>query len=285
MEENLTIRIAKVVSIDDEYDGQRIKAKILPEDRTLSNDKIPYAFPLLPKMMHIVPKVGEAVVVICANPSSTNSQRYYLGPIIHQPQFMNFDSYNVDATTLHNGSVGAPLNAPSRDPEAIGSFPKLNDIAVVGRKDTDLILSDNDVRLRCGVHLSDKNNDKVIKFNKTNPSYVKLKHHETPLNDKSQSTATIVSENINLISTASKQYFDTSDKDELITDEEMNKIIEQAHVLPYGDVLVDFLKMFIKAFKGHVHPYTGMPPVQDINCVNIYNYNLDDMLSDNIRIN
>ena len=285
IENSTVLRIAIVVDTFDENDGKRIKVRLLPEEARLSVSELPYAFPLLPKMVHVMPKVGEAVLILTAKLDNTHSQRFYLGPIIHQPQFMNFDSYELGATTLLDGGVNSPSIAPSYIPDSIGSFPKDEDIALVGRKDTDIILGEDDLRIRCGVHLTDSGDDTKVEFNKTTPSYIKLKHHNTPLNDNSNSTATIVSENINLISTIGSPYIETSNKDELITDDAINKILEEAHVLPYGDILVKFLKIFITAFKNHTHAYSGLPPVQDISYNTLEDFDLNDILSKNIRIN
>ena len=65
----------------------------------------------------------------------------------------------------------------------------------------------------------------------------------------------------------------------------MNEIISKAHPLPFGDRLIEFLDIFRKAFNAHTHAYSGLPPVQDINYINVNQYNLDDILSRNIRIN
>lgn len=287
MNSNITIiRIAEVISVYDEKDGQRIKARVLPEDRTKSFNEIPYAFPLLPKMIHIMPKVGESVLIFCSDALNGESQRYYLGPIIHQPQFMNFDSSVLGATTLLNGGVGSPSQSISTIPEAKGTLPNSNDVAIVGRGISDAIFSDNEIILRSGVKIKDENVKENIAFNKTNPSYIKISQHETELKDKSKSTVSVVGENINLLSTSSKKsYFNLTDNESLITYDEMNRILEEAHVLPYGDKLVEFLKLFLKAFNAHTHAYSGLPPVQDDTYVKINDYNMNDMLSDNIRIN
>lgn len=282
--EGFVLRIAKVDSIFDDDGGGRIRAIVLPEDKDKAWDKIPYAFPLLPKMMHIVPKVGEAVLILTSKLDDANSQRYYLGPIIHQPQFMNFDSYEIGATTMLDGGPGFPSLAPSYVPDSLGALPKDEDIALMGRKNTDIVLGENDVKIECGVRLLDEDN-REVKFNRTNPTYIKLKRHDTELSDNSTSTATIVSENINLISTIGSPYIETADNKELITDEAINKIIEEAHVLPYGDILVKFLKIFVNAFLTHTHPYPGMPPVQEANYMNVSNFDLDTILSKNVRIN
>lgn len=282
--EGFVLRIAKVDSVFDSDDGGRIRALVLPEDRGKSWDDIPYAFPLLPKMMHIVPKVGEAVLILTAKLDDANSQRYYLGPIIHQPQFMNFDSYEIGATTMLDGGPGSPSLAPSYDPESSGALPQIEDIALMGRKNTDIVLGENDVKIECGVRLLNEDTEE-IKFNRTTPTYIKLKQHSAELSDNSKSSATIVSENINLISTVGTPYIDVADNKELITDDALNKILEEAHVLPYGDILVKFLGIFVEAFKAHTHPYPGMPPVQETTYMNVNNFDLNTILSKNVRIN
>lgn len=284
-ENKYIIKIGVVENIEDKYDGERIKVRVLPEDRKLTTKELPYAFPLLPKMVHIKPKVGEAVMIFSSILGDESGQRYFIGPIIHQPQFMNYDSYLNGATTLLRGSTNLPSQAMSTVPEAIGAMPKNDEMAFLGRKDTDVILGDDEIKIRCGVHLTKNSGSGEFVFNRTNPTYIKLKHHNMPLYDDSTSSATIVSENINLISTASKDGFEVNNIEELITDEELNNILKNAHVLPYGDKLVELLKIFITAFKTHTHPYPGLPPVQDIYYTQLDEFNLDEILSKNIRIN
>lgn len=279
------IRIGYVSDTYDEYDGGRIKVKLFPDDDGKTLEELPYAFPLLPKMVHVIPKVGESVMIISPKSNDNASQRYYLGPIIHQPQFMHFDNFLASTSLLDGGNLMNVLPALSRVPEAQGALCTTEDISFRGRGDTDIIFKEKEVALRCGVRLTNVNNKEHIVFNKETPTYVKLKYHENKLNDGTKSTATIVSEKINLIGTNSRQYFNVQDNKELITDEVMNKIIEDAHVLPYGDTLVEFLKLFIKAFSSHTHAYSGLPPVPNMDYISLQNYDLNEILSESVRIN
>lgn len=279
------LKMGIVVDNTDEYDGFRIKARIFGEDDDRSDSELPLAFPLLPKMMHILPKVGEAVVIISNSIKSPYGQRYYIGPLIHQPQFMKYDGFMEGAFNLHDGGFSTyVLPALHRNPDALGALPIKDEISLLSRGETDVTLGEKEVKIRCGVRITGDTETDVL-FNKTNPTYIKLKQHDNAIGGMTSSSATIVSEQINLISTASKQIFDLNTKDELITDEEMRKIINSAHVLPFGDVLVDFLNVFKKAFNTHVHAYTGLPPVQDANYVNLNTFNMNDILSENVRIN
>ena len=278
--DNTIIKIAQVESIDDEYAAGRIRARVVG-DRY--NNETPYAYPLLPYMMHIKPKVGEAVLLIYSN-LGNSSQRFYIGPIIHQPQFVNKDNFS-DAISLLKGYNDRTLVSVDRIPEAQGVYPKKDEIAIMGRKDSDLIFSDDDVRLRCGVRKTNKYNDLESEFNRLTPSFIKLKQHDTNFSNNTCTTATIVSENINLISTVGTPEFNVSDVNESISDEEMAKIIETAHQLPYGDKLVDFLKLLLKAFNAHTHNYHNLPPIPDMTYNAVNNFNLNDILSKNVKIN
>ena len=271
------IYIGEVVDIKDPEGGNRIKVRLLPEDKTKSNEEIDFAFPLLPKSLHVMPKVGEAVMVLCAIDEKKESQRYYIGPIVSQPQNMFYDDYQFGATNLLRGSNGKPKKNIEHSKNATGALAQSDEVAIYGRQNSDIILSNNDVRVRCGARLLNQNNttDDNIDFNKKNPSFVKLKYHESPLTNKLQprsessfTTATIVADEIALLSNKSNDpnlgNGELYDKNEQINDETMQKIINEAHVLPYGDVLVDFLMAFLQMFKSHTHKYAGDRPCPDV---------------------
>ena len=65
----------------------------------------------------------------------------------------------------------------------------------------------------------------------------------------------------------------------------MLKIFEKSHKMVYGDLLVEFINLFKKFAVNHVHPYSGMPPVQDETLNKLMSYNLNNILSENIRLN
>ena len=274
------LKIGYVESIDDEYAAGRIRASVVGDEYI---NETPYAYPLLPYMVHVMPKVGEAVLLVYSKLGNT-SQRFYIGPIIHQPQFVNKDSFG-DAISMLKGYNDRTLPSVERIPNTHGAYPKKDEIAIMGRKDTDLIFSDNDVRLRCGVHKTSKYAPLECEFNKQTPTFIKLKQHDNKFNNNTNTTATIVSENINLISTVGTPEFNVSDVNESISDEEMAKIIENAHQLPYGDKLVEFLKLLLRAFNAHTHSYHNLPPIPDSTYNAVNNFNLNDILSKNVKIN
>ena len=281
------IHICEVISIDDPNDCGRIKVNMKPEDNVSKElNNFDYAFPLLPKMLHVKPKVGESVLVFTTNENEGHSQRYYIGPIITQPTHMEEELHGIDANTMFRGAFKGPDPAPSMNPETKGAFPEHNDISIEGRRNTNIQLTENDVRVKAGVKVSNPLDRRDIRFNTKNPAYMKLKYHEDKSEDESyKSTATIVADEINLISNNSTTYFETTDNKDLINDKTMDEIIEKAHKLPYGDVLVEFLNLFRDAFLKHTHNFPTMPTCPDPNVVNLSLFDTNEILSKNIRIN
>jgi hypothetical protein len=282
------LKLCQVVDIFDETDGGRIKVRMSPEDDRKSDNELPYVFPLLPKLIHIKPKIGETVLIVLTEVSNGYSNRYYIGPIISQPQFMEKDSFLPNALSLYPSSTMSPNVAPSTNPESHGALASNNDIAIYGRKKNDIILSDDEIKIRSGSRLKGGSANGDIVFNRTDPAFIHLKHTDNKrgeTGDEYRSTATIVADNINLISNQSKTPFNTTDKKGMITDEEMNRIVEKAHLLPYGDILIEFLKMFLNAFANHSHPYPGLTPCKTDEFNKTISYDLKQILSEHVRIN
>ena len=290
------IKVCNVVSVDDNTGMDRIKVRMIPEDNDLSDEQIiakknNYAFPALPKLLFVKPKVGECVLVICAT-NNGDTQRYYLGPVISQQNQINYDSYMTTARSMFKGSIIPPLASPSMDTDTDGAFPEDEDVYLTGRRNADIQIKENDIRMRCGVKKAPWAAKNKFKFNITDPAYILLRYYETDLNNsengtkKCNSVANIVADKINLLGTNSKDYYQLTDRKDLITDEEMNKIIETAHQLPYGDKLVEILDIFRKAFQNHIHNHYLVPPNPGtIAMSQLSGYNLKSILSDTVRIN
>lgn len=284
-----TVRFCKVISVSDDTDADRIKVRLSPEDNSKSIEAIDYAFPILPKMFHVKPKVGEAVLVLLAVTNDGNSQRYYIGPVISQDHRLNFDPYFQGADSFLRGSYKKFDVAPRMNPDHNGILPNDNDIVIRGRKNADIQITDDDVRIKAGVKVVDDANTYNMMFNIKNPSYAKFKYHNASLSDGSKSTATIVSDKIALLSNNSPNYFYTTDRKDLITDDELNRVIESAYKLPYGEKLVEFLKAFVDAFVKHTHPFQMLPPNPAYSTVLMEKkaqlLDKGEMLSDTVRIN
>lgn len=289
MNENITIiRICEVLWVDDNTDSNRIKVRLLSDDVDKSIEELPYAIPFLPQMIHIKPKLHEGVLVMNSVANNGNSQRYYIGPVISQINHMHKELVD-DAMSIYDTSTNPKDPAPTLDKNKTkGAVPENDEIAVVGRKFSDIVLSDNDLRIRCGVKKVDSQDEHSFSFNATDSAYLKLKYYENGLPgvDKCNSTATIVADKINLIGNQSKDHgFQCNDNSESINDINMKRLIETAHELPYGDKLIEFLQLFRTVFMEHTHPFPMMPPCSPTNFQNLGNYDLVAILSDSVRIN
>lgn len=285
------IRLSEVLSVDDSQAGLRIKVRLWEDSKSLypTTEDLPYCYPLIPKHVHLNPKVGECVLVILATLDSANSQRFFIGPLISQQYALNFDPYYYQSRSLlDGGNSSKPLPDPSMNSDNNGSYPDKEDVAIQGRQNTDLILKDNEVRLRCGFkkYPNGKPIDTLL-FNREDLSYIQMRYKKSKdQNNKDYSSAiNIVADRINLLSHDSKNNFNLNDPKSLITDEEMLKILQNAHPLPYGDELIDFLKKFVELFRVHTHPIGMDPPSFDKPQLDILQTNLDDFLSQSIKIN
>jgi len=303
------IRYGEVISISENKDSDAIQVKIYPEDSSKFPSDIPYAFPLLPKMIHIKPKVGEGVLVLLTHANDGNSQRYYIGPLISQDHKMNYEAFLGGSDAFMKGSLQGFDKAPRMNPESEGTMPNDNDVMIRGRKNTDIQITDDDIRIRAGVKVLDKDeeNRPYFYFNKMDPAFIKIKYHENGLSreedeNKSKkpsecnSTATIVADRIMLLSNKPKDGSKAIniDRNDLISDSELLNILDDeeaggAYKLPYGEKLVKLLKAMIKVFVEHTHDYSMMPPnkVFTEQIINERSKYLDnnELLSDTVRFN
>lgn len=287
------IYFCKVESVFDENDGLRIKVRIPTIDPDKRQDpeleRIPFCFPLLPKHLHINPRKGEMVLVILQNPNAPGGNRFFIGPVISQRYMLDYDPFDYSAQVLLQGTqIGKALPVPSMNPENDGSIPERNDIAIQGRQNTEVALKPSELRLRCGFKKcpDDKNPENRLIANTVDPAYIQMKYGNYSDGDTHfGSEINVVADRINLLSHSSKKHFNLNDRKELISQEELEKIYKTAHTLPYGDVLVDFIKQFVRIFSTHTHPFPMLPP--SLNSVDKKTLDPDwnDMLSNTIRIN
>lgn len=296
---NTTImHFCKVVSVDDDKRGERIKVHIPHEDDNRAEEDIPYCFPLLPKHIHVKPKVGECVIVILATQGSYNGKRFYIGPVISQEYLLDKDSYDVNARNLLMSvpeTKYGTLKNPTEDKENMGTLIRSDeDVALRGRSNADVILRDGEVQMRCGFQKQPHSYevDKRLKFNDKDFAYIQMQYRKRrdAENGEYASSINIVADRINLLSHDSATNFDLIDretklKDNLLTDKQMEEVLKRAHELPYGDMLVGFLMEFIRIFREHTHPYPMIPPCLNSADTETLSADLTKMLSKSVRIN
>ena len=125
------ISIGKVEEVEDKYskdgfDGLRVRARLEQDGKLTPTNNIPWAFPLMPKMFHVLPKKDEAVLVFVEEEQGhvkNSGIRYYLGPIISQDQYREF-SFKEGATSLMMSHKLNPIQKKSNYAITDGAYPK-----------------------------------------------------------------------------------------------------------------------------------------------------------------
>jgi hypothetical protein len=303
------IEVAEVISVNDPYHLGRIKVRIKGprnrggDDGILDND-LPWAFPLLPKAFSSQPKPKEAVYIFVFGRDREFADRMYVGPIISQPDKLNFDPYYSTALRGFTFASQTPNVSVDNIPELNGVFPDPNDVSIQGRYNTDITQKRNEVVIRAGkfeTSTPNDNNPYPFKFNTRTQGYIQIKNDVivVPKSDNQDeqrgSVTNIVGSKINLITHADgSPRFNVTNQDNLISDDELANILDQAHQLPFGDVLLQYLILMKEALFNHVHNGSGNPATDltsDGNKQSIaaFKAKADDleksMLSKNIRIN
>lgn len=299
------IYIGEVIRNDDPSDMGRIKVKINGLDKSVeknNTDELPWCFPMIPKYLGIIPQLKESVMIFMFGSESKFENRLYIGPIISQPQNLNFDPYHFSALAGFTFGAQEPGISPSRLPKLKGVYANKNHIVLQGRENTDIIFKDNELLLRAGKFIKESDKDLNITFNTINPAFIQIRNdvNITNKNNKNNkpekiTVTNIVSNKINLLTHKDgSPRFNLSDQDMQITDEELAKILETAHQLGFGDIQLEYLKLLKDAFLNHVHNGSGSNPTDLTGSgnklsVETFKNKADaleaQMLSKNIRIN
>lgn len=270
------IYYGEVISVDDPQQGARIIVRIPDLDNSTTNANLPWAYPFLAKFFHVIPKVGELVRVIIEDVNYPQRGRFWSGSIISQPQKIEFDSYYTALSTT-NMAISAPEAAPFTYPDAVGVYPNVEDIAVVGRVNTDIILRVNDLEIRAGKHEPDNN----LALNKKNPASVRLSFDLSSTDSTSYISNTIVmADRIGIIAHDGSPKFLAAG----LSSKDRDRIFDQGHPMARGDVLVQALKIMRDALVQHIHAYSGLP-ADPVAVANLQAINFDNILQKNIVIN
>jgi hypothetical protein len=117
--------------------------------------------PFLPKLINVVPKVGELVKVIFYNPDYPELDKEYVGPVISQFNSIEYENATQGRVFTQSQKTNLLPNLGNFE-YSKGLLPDINNITILGRKSTDLTIKPNDVLIRSGrVDLQDNK-----KFNK-----------------------------------------------------------------------------------------------------------------------
>ena len=273
---NRTIYYGEVISIQDNTDGGRLKVRVADLDNKTSNENLPWAYPMLTKFFHIYPKVGEVVRIYIEDTAHPQKSRFWEGPVISQPHKINFDSiYSALSTT--NMALTRPDKAPSTFPDADGVFPEKEDVAIVGRLNTDVILRLNEVHIRAGKH----DNGDILKLNTKNPAQISLVYENEIDGDEYYSSALMLADKIALISHTGDPKFRAA----RITQKDRERIFNEGHPVGRGDLIVEAFNLIRRALVNHIHGYSGVPAERTAIINELESINFEQILQKNIVIN
>lgn len=271
MNKDVNIRLCEVISDEDPAEAGRITVKFNGVD-----DEPQWCFPLLPKLVHVRPKPGETVAVIVENSDSTHDNRYYVGPVLSQPYFYEYEGFKTTSLNALTDSRGELAENPGNNEEFKSTFPSPEDVALLGRKNTEVRLKENEVRILCGKQENPTHPDlkSRLNFNLVSPAYIQMKYYQDGTkrtrnlgtDDRYNSVINIGADKINFISRSGNTAVTKrlTDPNEIWTDEEINGLngfINNSHPMVYGDVLANFLKKFLRLFQTHTHPFAKKPPI------------------------
>lgn len=280
------------------------------DDEIKSDNSLPWAHPLLPKHLSVQPKIGEGVWVFVSSKDKENTDRLFMGPVISQPNKLNFDEARTTALAGFTFGPIAPNVNLNTIPELRGIFPNPEDVSIQGRYNTDITQKDNEIVIRAGKFVEKPITNVMLNpypfiFNTATQGYIQIKNNaiieyasqsnDTTLVDDTRGTITnIVSNKINLITHTGFPKFNVTNQENLINDDEMKRILSEAHQVGFGDIQLEYLKLLKDAFLNHVHRGNGLKPTDltssgNKQALKVFNDKAkileQSMLSKNIRIN
>lgn len=273
---NRIIYWGEVISIDDEYESGNIQVRIAELDNLVDDINLPKAYPLLPKFLNINPKKGEIVRIILENPDTPQRGRMWIGSVISQLQYIEYEDLLTALSTTHLGNL-KPSPSIKTYPDAKNVFPDREDVALIGRKNNDIILKENKTLIRTGKHVDGD----IYKLNKINPSFIEMSF------DRKNDKGDIVSENIIMADKIALISHDGIPKIRPfdIDDTLKEKIFSELSPLVRGNKLVKILELFRQFLLEHVHPYNALPPDPSGKYLDLQKLNFESILQKNIVIN
>lgn len=267
-----SVYFAKVISIIDKEDGGRIKVRIPDIDNEISDANLSDCYPILPKFFWNFPKVGEMVRIFIEDTRYPQKGRHWMGSVISQPQKIKQDDSTTALSTTPLKTT-PPEQAMSTLPEAIGVFPDIKDIGIIGRDNVDIILRERELELRVGKH----KHDDILQINRKNPASIKMNFEE----EGSRSSIIFSADKIALLSHAGDPKFKVLNVDKA----ERDRIFEKGHPVAKADILREILKVYRDAILQHIHGYSGLPADKDKIIANLEKIDLESIVSKHVVIN
>ncbi len=268
--------IGKVISIDDQMESMRIKVRIPEFDNNILDTNLPICYPVHSQIFRIFPQVGESVVIMLSDIKKPYNDRLWFSPIIR-----TYQDKEVDNTIEGNGFIGVEgyfekklksVSPFASNSNSEGILPSKKDVAIVGRKNSDITLGDNKLLLRTN-YVDPEDN---LKLNTKNPGSLLLNYNK----ETKETTSVLRADNVLLLSHDGFPNFKS-----IMDEKEIEEAISKCHALPFGDILVTILKLMAKGITQHIHPFPSEPPIKDQTIVAIRDYDYNSILSKRVKIN
>jgi len=298
---NQNIFMAKVISVDDPNNVGRIRVFIDGIDETnIDNESLPYAYPAMSRIMHVMPRVGEAVLVFLSDRDKDSQffgNRFWIGPILTNYKNIKDDNQDTFGTLGLSGNFLITKNV-NFDPikeksidiknDEINIFPvdttlpplstnNLTDVTIVGRDNTDITQSENKITLRAGKHKKNL----PLQPNDINPTYSVLEFI-----DQNTSYSLTAGDEIYLVSHKGRFKFKKK-----LTKDDIADLKNNAQSMLYGELTVQYLKTLTDVFLNHIHTHPQVPPTYGdkskykIDDLKRELQNIEQLLAKNIKIN
>jgi hypothetical protein len=293
-------------------DPHIIKCRIIGSDYDrlkATRQELPNCIPLLPRNNNIIPKKGQRVLILLNGyDESYYADRFYIGPLSDSELTIKNPLLFTGSESLFKTTFTALSEDIKKIPEAKGIYAEYDnnyDYAIKGRDNADIVFKPSEVLIRGGKFV--KNNPK--EFNNVNPAYIQIKHgFKFNISNENGSTITkeisvnnIVANKINLITydnginSKAKLFSLTKINNRenttpYIDDEELNRILNEAHPVVFGDILLKYLKLLETAFLSHNHNDFGIStPILENELIKPFITQKEslkkEMLSQNIKVN
>lgn len=287
---------AKVVSVEEVNGMRRIKARILQldesgqevpsKDKNLRDDELVTCIPLLPVYFQVMPQKDEMVLLFLENfgEGSTNATRYYIGPIRSTYYNYDFEEFRnaIRIKDPEQKNIPVPFGAQNL-------LPSNSEVAINGKKNSNIIFSESQVRINVGYFLDNTLNPDTQNFGqielvqlKDDSRFVnkkRIKGENPPLilpTPEKLSQTNIRANNINFIATEGDNRNVEGQGEEVIFTISQNtskrsiikydlevlnnenifrfgKEAESLHPLVFGDELIKLISKIIVRLETHIH--------------------------------